>query len=182
MVDQVNHWRQLLRWPSWASQALAAAIRLVALLPLLSRLPRVAVVACLDAAHPLYALVPTTHTVVPVNCVTAPETVVTWTLMLGAALLVHAVLMPLALFDGWQVQHPKAGLVAAGWRKPIGVNLGFVTLASDSVVRPALDAVISRALADGSLARWSAEEGVTWSPPAAPDVGKGPNLFELMAD
>jgi len=100
----------------------------------------------------------------------------------GAARRFDAVLMPLALFDGWMVQHPQAGLVAAGWRKPIGVNLGFVTLASDTVVKPALDAVIARTLADGSLARWAAEEGVTWTPPVPPDVGKGPNLFELMAD
>ena len=100
----------------------------------------------------------------------------------GAPRRFDAVLVPLALFDGWLVQHPGAPLVAAGWRKPIGVNLGFVTLASDATVRPALDAVIGRGLADGSLARWAAEAGVTWSPPQAPDVGRGPSLLELMAD
>jgi hypothetical protein len=93
-----------------------------------------------------------------------------------------AVLLPLALFDGWLVQHPGAALVAAGWRRPIGVNLGFTTLASDTTVRPALDAVISRGLADGSLARWAGEEGVTWSAPSTPDVGRGPSLLELMTD
>ena len=128
MVDQVNHWRQLLRWPPWASQALAAAIRLVALLPLLSRLPRVAVVACLDAAHPLYALVPTTHTVVPVNCVTAPETVVTWTLMLGAALLVHAVLMPLALVAGVVLMRGARRLAEMGRRLLAVVLRGAATV------------------------------------------------------
>ena len=100
----------------------------------------------------------------------------------GKARRFDAVLLPLALFDGWLVQHPGAPLVAAGWRRPIGVNLGFVTLASDAAVRPALDTVISRALADGSLARWAAEEGVTWSAPVAPDEGRGPSLQELMAD
>lgn len=93
-----------------------------------------------------------------------------------------AVLLPLALFDGWLVQHPGATLAAAAWRRPIGINLGFVTLESEAVLRPALDAVISRGLADGSLARWSAEEGVSWVPPVAPDVGRGPSLLELMAD
>jgi ABC-type amino acid transport substrate-binding protein len=100
----------------------------------------------------------------------------------GAARRFDAVLMPLALFDGWLLQHPGATLVAAGWRRPIGVNLGFATLASDTTVRPALDAVISRGLADGSLARWAAEEGVTWSAPTLPDVGRGPSLLELMSD
>lgn len=93
-----------------------------------------------------------------------------------------ALLLPLALFDGWLVQHPGAPLAAAGWRRSIGVNLGFVTLAADAAVRPALDAVIARGLADGSLARWAVDEGVSWSPPAAPDVGRGPSLPELMAD
>lgn len=100
----------------------------------------------------------------------------------AAARRFDALLLPLALFDGWRVQHPGASLAAAGWRRSIGVNLGFVTLASDAAVRPALDAVVARGLADGSLARWAADEGVTWSPPAAPDVGRGPSLLELMAD
>jgi ABC-type amino acid transport substrate-binding protein len=100
----------------------------------------------------------------------------------GAAVRFDAVLLPLALFDGWRVQHPGAALVAASWRRAIGVNLGFVTLASDTTLRPALDAVIGRGLADGSMARWAAEEGVTWSAPVAPDVGRGPSLLELMTD
>ncbi len=100
----------------------------------------------------------------------------------GAPPRFDALLTPLALFDGWRVQHPGAQLVAAGWRRPLGLNLGFVTLASDSTVRPALDAVIGRALDDGSLARWAAEEGVTWSAPETPDVGRGPSLLQLMSD
>lgn len=93
-----------------------------------------------------------------------------------------AVLVPLALFDGWMVQHPGAPLAAAGWRRPIGVNLGFVTLASDRSVRPALDAVIERGLADGLLARWAAAEGVSWSAPVAPEVSRGPSLAALAGD
>lgn len=93
-----------------------------------------------------------------------------------------AVMAPLALFDGWRVQHPGGRLEAAAWRRPLGMNLGFVTLASDATVRPALDAVISRARDDGSLARWAAEEGVTWLPPEQPEVGRGPSLLQLMGD
>jgi hypothetical protein len=100
----------------------------------------------------------------------------------GATRRFDGVMLPLALFDGWLVQHPRAPLVAAGWRRAIGVNLGFVTLASDTTVRPALDAVISRALADGSLARWAAEEGVSWSAPSQPEVTRGPRLADLVSD
>ena len=100
----------------------------------------------------------------------------------GSAPRFSVVLTPLALFDGWRVQHPGATLEAAGWRRPLGVNLGFVTLASDTTVRPALDAVITRTRADGSLARWATEEGVTWSPPETPDVTRGPSLLQLVSD
>jgi ABC-type amino acid transport substrate-binding protein len=100
----------------------------------------------------------------------------------GTARRFDALLMPMALFDGWRVQHPAATLVAASWRRPLGMNLGFVTLASDATVRPALDAVIQQALADGSLARWAGEEGVTWSPPEAPDVGRGASLLQLVSE
>ena len=100
----------------------------------------------------------------------------------GAAPRFDALMLPLALFDGWRIQHAGAPLVAAGWRRPIGVNLGFVSLASDNTVRPAIDAVISRGLADGSLQRWAVEEGVTWSAPVTPDVGQGPSLLQLMSD
>ncbi len=90
--------------------------------------------------------------------------------------------VPLALYDGWQLTHPGTPLVAADYRRPIGINLGFVTLAPATELRAALDKVIGDALADGSLARWSREEGVSWSAPVAPDVSRGPSLAELTAD
>lgn len=99
-----------------------------------------------------------------------------------AAGRVDAVLAPLALLDGWRVAHPGTPLAAAAWRKPIGINLGFVTLAPASEVRAAIDAVIGRALADGSLARWAAEEGVSFTPPVAPDVSGGIGLAALIND
>ncbi len=94
----------------------------------------------------------------------------------------EAMFMPLALFDGWKLQHPGTPLVAAAYRRPLGVNLGFVTLDAATDVRAALDGVISQALSDGSLARWASEEGVSWAAPVAPDVSRGPSLAELAAD
>ena len=94
----------------------------------------------------------------------------------------EAAFVPLAMFDGWLLLHPGQALVAAAYRRPIGINLGFVTLDSATDVRAALDRVITDALADGRLARWAADEGVSFAPPVAPDVGRGPSLLDLAAD
>ena len=94
----------------------------------------------------------------------------------------EAAFVPLAMFDGWRLLHPDTPLVAASYRRPIGVNLGFVTLDSASAVRAALDGVITPALADGRLARWAAEEGSSWAAPTAPDVTRGPSMADLAAD
>lgn len=93
-----------------------------------------------------------------------------------------AALLPLALYDGWRLQHPGGALVASPWRRPIGINLGFVTLQSAAEVRGAIDTAVGAALADGSLARWAAEEGVSWAAPTVPEVSRGPGLAELAAD
>lgn len=93
-----------------------------------------------------------------------------------------AVLLPLALFDGWMLTHPGQPLVAAALRRLIGVNLGFVTLDSASAVRAALDQAITQARADGMLARWANDEGVSWVEPGQPEVTRGPSLADLAAD
>ena len=97
----------------------------------------------------------------------------------GPAPRFDAIIMPLALFDGWKMRHPDTKVAAAQWRRPIGVNLGFVTLAGATDARNALNTVIGRALADGQMARWAAEEGMSWLPPIAPDVGPGPGIGDL---
>jgi ABC-type amino acid transport substrate-binding protein len=93
---------------------------------------------------------------------------------------VDAVLLPLAHIDGLRRHQP--GLVVSPWRKPIGLNLGFVTLQSSAGVREAINRVITRALADGSLARWAAEEGVSYTPPQPPDVRSGLSMQVLLAE
>ena len=100
-------------------------------------------------------------------------------LLAGPAPPFDAAMMPLALFDGWKLSHPEAQLVAAQWRRPIGINLGFVTLAGSTQVRAALDQVIAAALAEGQMARWAADAGVSWVAPLAPDVGPGPGIGDL---
>ncbi len=97
----------------------------------------------------------------------------------GAAPRFEAAILPLALFDGWKLRHPDSKVAAAQWRRPIGVNMGFATLAAATESRNALNTVIARALADGQMARWAAEEGMSWLPPIAPDVGPGPGIGDL---
>lgn len=94
----------------------------------------------------------------------------------------EAAFVPLAMFDGFRLLHPDTPLVAASYRRLIGVNLGFVTLEGATAVRAAFDGVISPALADGQLTRWAAEEGASWAAPTAPDVTRGPTLADLAAD
>lgn len=98
-----------------------------------------------------------------------------------AAGRVDVALLPLALYDGWRQAHPAARFTVAEWRKPIGINLGFATLKTAEPVRAAIDAVIGRSLADGTLARWATEEGVSWSAPTAPDVSAGMGFAALIA-
>ncbi len=94
---------------------------MTALLPLLDRLPRVAVVACFDAGHPLYSLVPSTEPAGAVHCVSAPAPVVSWTVMVAAALVVQLVLTPTALL--------AAALLLTGARRLVGIGRGILVAA-----------------------------------------------------
>ena len=110
-----------MRLPAWGPHLVAAALAVAALLPLLGRLPRVAVVACFEAGHPLYSLVPSTEPAGAVHCVTAPEPVVSWTLMVAATLVVQFVLMPSALL--------AAMLLLRGMRRLAGFGRGLLAAA-----------------------------------------------------
>jgi membrane-bound lytic murein transglycosylase MltF len=94
----------------------------------------------------------------------------------------EAAVVPVEQFDRWRLKHPDTGLSLTPWRKPINVNLGFVTLAGESSVRAALDATVSQALADGSLSRWASSEGATWLAPSTPGTTSGPGAALFSGD
>ncbi|HYJ99478.1 MAG TPA: hypothetical protein VEX14_15570, partial [Burkholderiaceae bacterium] len=73
-------------------------------------------------------------------------------------------------------------LTLTEYRRPLGINLGFVAVPQGTDALRAASRVIERALDKGDLAKWAAEEGVSWMKPSAPDVSRGPSLIELAQD
>lgn len=97
-AEAVSSVRQWLARPGLGSRAFAALATIAALWPVLSSLPRVSLVACFDAAHPLYSLVPAEFG--ELHCLSAPAPVVAWTLMVGATLMVQLLFLPLVVTAG----------------------------------------------------------------------------------
>jgi ABC-type amino acid transport substrate-binding protein len=95
---------------------------------------------------------------------------------------VDAGLVAAGLYDAWKLQHSENTFVLAEYRRPLGINLGFVAVAQRDEALRAATRVIERALEQGDLAKWAAEEGVSWMRPTQPDVSRAPSLVELAQD
>jgi ABC-type amino acid transport substrate-binding protein len=91
-------------------------------------------------------------------------------------------LVAAGLYDAWKMEHPETPFVLTEYRRPLGINLGFVAVGRGADALRAANRVIERALAQGDLAKWAAEEGVSWMKPTEPDVSRAPALHELAAD
>ena len=81
-----------------------------------------------------------------------------------------ATLTPLSRYDAYRHAHPGTQIVRAAFVHPLRINLGVVGLESELAPLAAADRAIERALADGALARWAEEAGVSWIRPEPPDV------------
>jgi ABC-type amino acid transport substrate-binding protein len=81
-----------------------------------------------------------------------------------------ATLLDLSRFDAYRAARPDAKLAASGYYYPIGVNRGYVGLASD----PELVAAVNRALSDlqaaGTIADLAKVAGLTYLPPVEPAI------------
>jgi ABC-type amino acid transport substrate-binding protein len=93
-----------------------------------------------------------------------------------------AAVVPAGLYDAWHLHHPDGALVKAEYQRPLGINIGFVATAQGSQALQAANRTIERALERGDLARWAAEEGVSWMRPTEPDVSRAPALHQLASD
>jgi ABC-type amino acid transport substrate-binding protein len=91
-------------------------------------------------------------------------------------------LVAAGLYDAWKLEHPESTFVLTEYRRPLGINLGFVATPQGADALRAATLVIERALGNGELAKWAAEEGVSWMKPTAPDVSRAPSLIELAQD
>jgi ABC-type amino acid transport substrate-binding protein len=90
-----------------------------------------------------------------------------------------ATLLDLSRFDAYRAGHPDSRLAASGYYYPIGVNRGYVGLASD----PALIAAVNKVLSDLQVAETIADlakaAGLTYLPPVQPAI-LGDELLKVL--
>lgn len=94
---------------------------------------------------------------------------------------VDAILVPTTALDTHRLRQPQSNLVA-GMRRELGINLGFVALASDQPLLDEVNRVIERATASGELQEWAKQSGLTWIPPTQPAVADSLNLSHWLND
>ena len=68
-------------------------------------------------------------------------------------------------FDAYRLQHPDTKLTLSGYYLPIGFNMGFVGLGSDSQLIEQASAAIDAMLQDGEPAALAAPAHMTYLPP-----------------
>jgi ABC-type amino acid transport substrate-binding protein len=81
-----------------------------------------------------------------------------------------ATLVDMRRLDAYRDTHPDTKLTASGYFYPIGVNRGYVGLASDSALLAEVNKVLSALQADGTVARLAATAGVSFLPPREPVI------------
>jgi len=90
-----------------------------------------------------------------------------------------ATLLDLRRFDAHRAAQPDSKITASGYYYPIGVNRGYVGLASD----PALIVLVNKALSDlqaaGTIADLAKTAGLTYLPPVEPAI-LGDQLLRVL--
>jgi ABC-type amino acid transport substrate-binding protein len=81
-----------------------------------------------------------------------------------------ATLVDLRRLDAYRAGHPDTKLKASGYFYPIGVNRGYVGLASDPALLAEVNKVLSGLLADGTVARLADAAGVSFLAPREPVI------------
>ena len=90
-----------------------------------------------------------------------------------------ATLLDLSRFDAYRVGHPDSRLAASGYYYPIGVNRGYVGLASDPALIAAVNKVLSDLQAAGTIADLAKAAGLTYLLPVQPAI-LGDELLKVL--
>jgi ABC-type amino acid transport substrate-binding protein len=81
-----------------------------------------------------------------------------------------ATLLDTRRFDAHRAVHPDTKLVASGYFYPIGVNRGYVGLASDPALLAAVDGALASLQNSGRIADLATAAGLTYLPPREPAI------------
>jgi ABC-type amino acid transport substrate-binding protein len=81
-----------------------------------------------------------------------------------------ATLIDLGRFDAHRAAHPDTAISASGYYYPIGANRGYVGLASDPALIDAVNKALTELAAEGKIAAFGKEAGLTYLPPREPAI------------
>ena len=81
-----------------------------------------------------------------------------------------ATLLDSRRFDAYRAVHPDTRIVASGYFYPIGVNRGYVGLASDPALLTAVDRTLADLQTSGKIAELAQTAGLTFLPPREPAI------------
>ena len=93
-----------------------------------------------------------------------------------------AAFVNLRAFDAWRLRHGFGGLVPSGYQHSIGFNMGYVGLASDSILIQQVDVALADLQAHDAIAPLASNAGLTFIPPRQPDVQPDVQLTALNGD
>jgi ABC-type amino acid transport substrate-binding protein len=81
-----------------------------------------------------------------------------------------ATLLDLRRLDAYRATHPDTKLIASGYFYPIGVNRGYVGLASEPALLAEVNKALSALQADGTVAKLAEATGVSFLSPREPVI------------
>lgn len=81
-----------------------------------------------------------------------------------------ATLIDLARYDAHRAAHLDTAISASGYYYPIGANRGYVGLASDGALVDAVNKVLTDLAAEGKIAEFGKQAGLTYLPPHEPAI------------
>ena len=90
-----------------------------------------------------------------------------------------ATLLDLRRFDAHRAAQPDSKLTASGYYYPIGVNRGYVGLASDPALIVLVNKTLSELQAAGTIAELGKAAGLTYLPPVEPAI-LGDQLLRVL--